>query len=148
MITKSTYQIVQSCTQPYSCSTLQFSFHSSDAMMEHYSHVVPHSHMFDDYECIYQSESMTCINTEQKLYAHIIILMRVYHIEHGYKCCCKYACHIPKVKSKVSSRCQDGHANPVKHWGASAIVGHKGPVLASPPGGALVPHRWGCHVPG
>ena len=52
-------------------------------MMEHYSHVVPHSHMFDDYECIYQSELMTCYNIIQskKLHAHII-LMRVYHIEY------------------------------------------------------------------
>jgi len=32
----------------------------------------------------------------------------------------------------------------VRHWGACALIQ---PVLANPPGGGLVPHRWGCPMP-
>jgi len=48
-------------------------------------------------------------------------------------------------KVKVSSYCQDGHADPVRHWSAWLLMRCYEPVL---PGGGLVPCMWDCTMPG
>ena len=50
-------------------------------------------------------------------------------------------------KSKVSSCHQGGHANPLRHRSTRAIIRRYQPVLVNPPGGGLVPHRWGSTMP-
>jgi len=35
----------------------------------------------------------------------------------------------------------------VRHWGAWACIRRYEPVLANPPGGGLVPRRWGYTMP-
>jgi len=58
---------------------------------------------------------------------------------------CMYNTH--KSKGMSLAAVKDGYADPVKHWGACALNQVLRAVLAKPPEGGLVPHRWSCTMP-